>query len=48
LRKPGIPIGDFDLFIGCTALAKDMIVVTENIKEYKRISNIKLDNWVER
>jgi tRNA(fMet)-specific endonuclease VapC len=48
LRKAGIPIGDFDLFIGCTAIAKDMIVVTENIKEFKRISNIKLENWVER
>ena len=48
LRKKGIMISDFDLLIGCTAVEKDLIMVTENIKEFKRISNIKLDNWIIR
>lgn len=48
LRKKGIMISDFDLLIGCTAVEKDLIMVTENSKEFKRISNIKLENWINR
>lgn len=48
LRKAGIMISDFDLLIGCTALEQDLIMVTENTKEFERISNIKLENWINR
>ena len=48
LRKSGIMISDFDLLIGCTAIEKDLIMVTENIREFDRISGIKLENWVDR
>lgn len=48
LRKAGILISDFDLFIGCTAIENDMIMVTENIREFERISNIKIENWIIR
>ena len=46
LRKQGIPISDFDLLIGATALANKMIMVTENVKEFSRIENLKIENWV--
>ncbi len=39
---------DFDLLIGCTAIANDLIMVTENIKDFKNFSNIKLENWIKR
>ncbi|WP_439473748.1 type II toxin-antitoxin system VapC family toxin [Algoriphagus formosus] len=48
LRSKGLMISDFDLLIGCTALEKDLIMVTENLKEFQRISSIKLENWVTR
>ena len=48
LRKKGIMISDFDLLIGCTAVEKDLIMVTENVREFGRISNIKIENWVDR
>lgn len=48
LRKKGIMISDFDLLIGCTSVEKDLIMVSENTKEFKRISNIKLENWINR
>lgn len=48
LRKKGTMISDFDLLIGCTATEKKLIMVTENIKEFKRISNIKIENWIQR
>ena len=48
LRKKGIMISDFDLLIGSTAVANDLIMVTENIKEFERISSIDIENWVHR
>lgn len=48
LRKTGTMISDLDLFIGCTALENDLIMVTENTKKFERISGIKLENWVDR
>ena len=47
LRLAGTPADDdFDLLIGCTAIANDLIMVTENIKDFKNFSNIKLENWI--
>ena len=48
LRKSGIMIDDLDIFIGATAIANDMILITDNEKHLKRISTIKIENWVER
>lgn len=48
LRKNGRMISDFDLLIGCTAVEKKLIMVTENIREFERISNLKIENWVQR
>jgi tRNA(fMet)-specific endonuclease VapC len=48
LRKAGTMISDLDLFIGCTAIGNDLIMVTENKSEFERISGIKLENWVDR
>jgi tRNA(fMet)-specific endonuclease VapC len=41
-------ISDFDLFIGCTSIENDLIMVTENVKEFGRIVNIKIENWIVR
>ena len=48
LRKAGKMISDFDLLIGCTAVERELIMVTENLSEFERISNIKIENWVVR
>lgn len=48
LKSLGLMISDFDLLIGCTAVEKDLILVTENIKEFDRISGIQIENWVRR
>ncbi|MCH6233646.1 type II toxin-antitoxin system VapC family toxin [Cognataquiflexum rubidum] len=48
LRSIGLQISDFDLLIGCTAVEKDLMIVTENVKEFQRISGIQLENWVKR
>ncbi len=48
LRKGGIMISDFDLLIGTTAVASDLIMVTENISEFERIKDIRIENWINR
>lgn len=48
LRSAGTMISDFDLLIGCTALEKDLIMVTENVKEFERLSDLKIENWIKR
>jgi tRNA(fMet)-specific endonuclease VapC len=48
LQLEGKLISDFDLFIGCTSIANDLIMVTENVKEFERIESIKIENWIIR
>ncbi|NHE57211.1 PIN domain-containing protein [Cyclobacterium plantarum] len=49
LRKKGTPMHDeFDLIIGVTAQANEIILVTDNIKDFRHIENLKLENWAER
>ena len=47
LKTKGKIISDLDLFIGATAIANDMILVTRNIKEFERLENIKIENWID-
>lgn len=48
LIRTGKMIEDFDLLIGCSAVASDMIMVTDNDKHFLRIENIQIENWVKR
>jgi tRNA(fMet)-specific endonuclease VapC len=45
LEKKGLPIGPLDTLIAAHALALDAILVTNNQREFKRVSGLKLDNW---
>ncbi len=47
LKKKGQLIDDFDLIIGSSAIANEMILVTRNEKHFKRISGINTENWVD-
>ena len=49
LRLAGTPCDDnFDLLIACSAIANNMICVTDNTKDFHRFQNIQLENWVIR
>lgn len=49
LRLSGTPCDDnFDLLIACTAMANDMVCVTDNTKDFHRFKNIKLENLISR
>ncbi len=47
LEKKGSPIGAMDLLIASIAKGRDLILVTNNTKEFSRIPDLKIDNWVE-
>ena len=46
LEKNGTVIGPLDLLIAAQALSRDLILVTNNEKEFERINALKIENWV--
>lgn len=48
LRSQGNLIDDFDLLIGASAVANDLVLVTENVKHLERIPHIEIENWINR
>lgn len=47
LKNAGTPIGEFDLLIGCSALALGLTMVTKNTREFSRIADLTVENCVE-
>ena len=47
LRAKGQPISDNDLWIAAHAMAEELILVTNNVGEFKRIKGLKVENWAE-
>lgn len=47
LTRQGQPIGPNDLFIAAHALALDMTLVSNNLREFSRVPGLKLENWLE-
>ena len=46
LEEQGTPIGSLDMLIAAHALSTSCILVTNNEKEFIRIPNLKIENWV--
>lgn len=44
----GKPIDEFDLLIGSTAIANDLILVTHNTKHFTGLAGIDVEDWVIR
>ena len=45
LEKKGLTIGPYDLLIAGLARSRDMTLVTNNTKEFKRVSALQLEDW---
>lgn len=45
LKKNGNPIGPMDTLIAAHAIASHCILVTNNVKEFKRVKGLKVENW---
>jgi tRNA(fMet)-specific endonuclease VapC len=46
LEKKGSPIGNMDLLIAAHAVSLKHTLVSNNLKEFKRVQNLKCENWV--
>lgn len=46
LEKQGTPIGPLDMMIAAHAISLGYTVVTNNIKEFQRVPDLKLENWI--
>lgn len=47
LALAGKPTGDFDLLIGCTSVVGKLTMVTQNIRDFENIKDIRLENWID-
>lgn len=46
LESDGNLIGSMDLLIAAIALANNLILLTNNEREFKRVPKLKVENWV--
>ena len=47
LEKKGTPIGPLDMMIAGHAQSLGYTVVTNNVKEFSRVPDLKIENWAE-
>lgn len=45
LKSQGTPIGAYDVLIASTAINNQLILVTSNVREFKRIPDLIVENW---
>lgn len=45
LEKNGTPIGPYDVLIAGTAMVRKGVLVTHNLTEFKRIKDLKIEDW---
>jgi len=45
LAFKGTPIGPYDLMIAAIAKAHNLTLITHNIREFKRIDNLQIEDW---
>lgn len=46
LESKGQPIGANDYLVAATVIAEKGILVTGNVREFRRVSGLKLENWL--
>ena len=47
LERRGTSLEDFDLVLGCCALAHNLTLVTNNVKHFKKMEGLRVVNWAE-
>jgi len=45
LEAEGAPVGPYDMMIAVHALSQGLILVTDNEREFRRISGLEIENW---
>jgi tRNA(fMet)-specific endonuclease VapC len=45
LERAGTPIGALDTLIAAHAVARDLTLVTNNEREFRRVAGLRVENW---
>jgi len=45
LASSGRPMGPNDMMIAAIARSNDLVVITNNVGEFSRVSGLRIDNW---
>ncbi len=48
LRQKGKHSGNYDILIAGIAIANDLILITNNVKDYENINDLEIENWTQR
>jgi tRNA(fMet)-specific endonuclease VapC len=46
LEKKGTPIGPMDLLLAAQALSQQLVLVTNNEREFRRVAGLHVKNWI--
>ena len=47
LQRAGTPIGSYDLLLAAHALQRELTLVTNNVREFLRVPDLRTENWIE-
>lgn len=45
LERKGTPIGPYDILIAAQSRRRDALLVTANLREFKRVPRLRTENW---
>ena len=48
LQGKGAPVGTMDMLIAAHAKAENAVIITNNVKEFERVPDLKIENWTEQ
>jgi tRNA(fMet)-specific endonuclease VapC len=46
LQRRGTPIGPLDMLIAAHAISLDVPLVTNNVREFRRVPGLRIENWL--
>jgi tRNA(fMet)-specific endonuclease VapC len=48
LDRKGTPIGPMDLLLAAQAMSQQLILVTNNEREFRRVAGLQIENWIKK
>lgn len=48
LEKTGTPLGAYDIQLAGQALRRGLTLVTANVREFRRVKGLRIENWLDR
>jgi len=48
LKRAGMPIGPLDTMIAAHAVSRNLVLVSNNEREFRRVAELRVENWAGR